>query len=65
MPPFSNAMGEFDPRESHCSRWKRLEPQHWGASLLDGSMVLLNHVVEVSAHTHQNPVVPSEFRAGL
>jgi hypothetical protein len=39
-------------RESHCSRWKGLEPQHRGASLFYGSMILLNHVVEVSARTH-------------
>lgn len=52
MLSFSNAMGEFDPSKSHCSRWKGLEPQHRSASLFDGSMVLFNHVVEVSAHTH-------------
>jgi hypothetical protein len=59
MLSFSNAMGEFDPRESHRSRRKGLESQHRGTPLFDGSMVLLNHAVEIPARApfHLPPTV--------
>src|SRR5258706_10352186 len=52
-----DSMGEFDSRESNRGRTKGLEPQHRSASLLDGPMVLLNHIVEISAcpHLHLPP----------
>jgi hypothetical protein len=37
---------ELDTGESCHSRTKRSEPQHWPNQLLDGSMVLLDNVVE-------------------
>src|SRR5260221_9686491 len=52
MLSFSNAMRQFDSRESNCCRPKGLESKHRSASLFDGPMVLLNHVVEISPRTH-------------
>src|ERR1700733_6815561 len=45
-------MRQFDSRESNCCRSKGLESQHRSASLFNGPMVLLNHVVEISPRTH-------------
>jgi hypothetical protein len=43
---------EFDTGESRHSRTKGLEPQHWPDQSLDGSMVLLDNVVEVFDRTN-------------
>jgi hypothetical protein len=42
-------MGELDSGERDRRRAKALEAQHRRAPLLDGTMVLLDHVVEIMA----------------
>jgi hypothetical protein len=46
---FANSMSELDTRQSNGRRPIRLEVQHRSASPFDGSMVLLDHVIEISA----------------
>ena len=38
---------QLDPRERHGRRPEGLEPQHRSHQSLDGSMILLNNVVEI------------------
>jgi hypothetical protein len=52
MLSLSNAMRQFNSRESNYCRPKGLESQHRCAPLFDSPMVLLNHVVEISTRTH-------------
>lgn len=49
---FSNAMGEFDSGKGDGRRTKGFESQHRSASLLDGPMILLDYIVEVSARAY-------------
>ena len=45
----ANAMREFHTCERYGRRAKGLEGEHWRAATLDGPMILLNDIVEVSA----------------
>jgi hypothetical protein len=46
---FANSMGELDTGQSNGRGPIRLEVQHRRASPFDGSMILLDHVIEISA----------------
>ena len=52
---FADSMRELDAAESDRRRVDALQPKHGGASPFDGSVVLLNEIVEILVGAHGRP----------
>ena len=50
----ANAVRQFNARKRDRRRRKRLKRKHRGAAALDGSMILLDDVVEVTPASHND-----------
>jgi hypothetical protein len=54
-------MSELNASQSNGRRAKRFESQHRSAAPFDGPMVLLDHVIEISARPHLYSPPPGIF----